>query len=556
MAMNDGERLRQLVGDHYHGLISTESYRDQRAELLDDIGDQVDERSATITKRQLSKAAEGSPEAGPGARDTATSTSGAAPKKGLTIALAMVGIAAAGYLVATQVFQFGGGPTPVTGQDVLVPESGLARGEGLLTEFMSRNDWSEDTISNFLLAWEALDEDQRRLANEGRHFRRFATTLHQRIREEIALGNLPGSGRLEYLTEFAATIGAPYKEYTDPAIEDSVQTEAEVHAEQQHQPTILDAGGDESDNADRPVEDAEELAEEDVLPVVATEHLVEEVEQAIDETPADLDTVRSNTAPPVTTVEDPCPANIAQTRRPYCQDQLSDGSKGPPLAMLPAGAFQMGNDRVDSESPMHRVEISHNIAMSRFEITADEYAEFCAATSLPCPAAPWSGSHPAVSVSWDDAILYTEWLSEATGFRYRLPSEAEWEYAARGGTETPYYFGDEITPSAALSLVNGRVEEPLPVSDRSINRNPFRLYHMSGNVREWTLDAWYPDYESAGSDGSARVNDAENSRVVRGGSYSDPGDRLRSAAREALDRSHRDNKTGFRVLREVVATTD
>ncbi len=157
-------------------------------------------------------------------------------------------------------------------------------------------------------------------------------------------------------------------------------------------------------------------------------------------------------------------------------------------------------------------------------------------------------------MTWDDAVSYTEWLSESTGFGYRLPSEAEWEFAARAGTQSPYFFGDEITPAAALSSENGPVEKPLPRSDRSINRNPFRLYHMSGNVREWTLDAWYPNYENARPDGSARSIETESSRVVRGGSYSERARKLRSAAREPLDRSHRDTMTGFRVVREVLPT--
>ena len=173
--------------------------------------------------------------------------------------------------------------------------------------------------------------------------------------------------------------------------------------------------------------------------------------------------------------------------------------------------------------------------------------------SLPCPDRIWeSDDYPVVLISWDDAILYTQWLSEETGFTYRLSSEAEWEFSARAGTQSPYFFGDEITPSSARSLVNGQADSPLPRSDRTVNRNQFRLYHMSGNVREWVQDAWYSDYDNAPANGIVRVDDSENRRVVRGGSYSDPGTKLRSAAREPLDRSHRDTVTGFRIIREIV----
>ena len=228
-----------------------------------------------------------------------------------------------------------------------------------------------------------------------------------------------------------------------------------------------------------------------------------------------------------------------------------DGSKGPPLVVLPTGAYEMGTDGIDSESPPHQVDIAYHLAFSRYEITAQEFQQYCAATSLICAEAPWGDDYPIVSVSWDDAVAYTEWLSETTGFEYRLPSEAEWEFAARAGTESPYFFGDEITPSAAHWSGNGTVDSPVSRSDQAVNRNPFRLYHMSGNVREWTQDAWLKNYDNAPRDGSAHQNEAEDRRVVRGGSYSDSSTRLRSAAREPLDRSRRDSKTGFRIVREV-----
>jgi formylglycine-generating enzyme required for sulfatase activity len=142
-------------------------------------------------------------------------------------------------------------------------------------------------------------------------------------------------------------------------------------------------------------------------------------------------------------------------------------------------------------------------------------------------------------------------LTNATGFQYRLPSEAEWEFAARAGTQSPYFLGDEITPSAAHSSDNRPADAPLSRSERRINSNPFRLYHMSGNVREWTQDAWYPDYDNAPADGSARLLDSEDQRTVRGGSYADPGTKLQSAAREPLERAHRDAMTGIRIVREI-----
>jgi formylglycine-generating enzyme required for sulfatase activity len=132
-----------------------------------------------------------------------------------------------------------------------------------------------------------------------------------------------------------------------------------------------------------------------------------------------------------------------------------------------------------------------------------------------------------------------------------LPSEAEWEYAARAGSRTRYPFGDDVTPVAARSSANGPVDSPLANGDRSVNRNAFRLFHMIGNLREWVADPWHSGYAGAPADGTARLGVESNARVVRGGSYSDGALYLRSAARGPLERGARDRFTGFRVVREL-----
>jgi formylglycine-generating enzyme required for sulfatase activity len=154
-----------------------------------------------------------------------------------------------------------------------------------------------------------------------------------------------------------------------------------------------------------------------------------------------------------------------------------------------------------------------------------------------------------VNVSWEDARAYTDWLSQVTGAVYRLPSEAEWEYAARGGTTSEYTSreGDKILPTDARF----DADSPLPVNDRSVNANGFRLRHMYGNVREWVADAWSPNYRGAAADGTPYGGGGNAARVVRGGSYADDAYKLRSAARERLPVTSRDRKTGFRLVREV-----
>ncbi len=244
-----------------------------------------------------------------------------------------------------------------------------------------------------------------------------------------------------------------------------------------------------------------------------------------------------------------CTASLAKTRKPYCQDTLANFGKGPALVVLPAGQFEMGGEAA-AEQPRHGVTLSRPFAIGLFEVSAAEFAKFCKATHTTCPAQPWSdASLPVVNVSWAAAHAYVQWLSETTGADYRLPSEAQWEYAARAGSTTPYPFGNELLPTHARYSFKASVSTPLPAGDRSVNRNEFKLYHMLGNVREWVADGWRANYDNASADGSAQNGD-DGRHVVRGGSYADRAAALRSAARVPLD-GNGDQYTGFRVVRMV-----
>lgn len=244
-----------------------------------------------------------------------------------------------------------------------------------------------------------------------------------------------------------------------------------------------------------------------------------------------------------------CKASLAKTRRPYCQDSLSGLGKGPALVVLPAGQFEMGGE-TPREQPRHAVTIERPFAIGMFEVSVGQFTQFCKATGTACPAQPWSDATlPVVNVSWSAANAYVQWLGKMSGAEYRLPSEAQWEYAARGGSTTPYPFGNEILPTHARYSFKGSVTSPLPATDRSVNRNDFKLYHMLGNVREWVADAWRDDYGGARADGDA-ASDGDGRRVARGGSYADRAAALRSAARVPLD-GKGDQYTGFRVLRMI-----
>ena len=164
------------------------------------------------------------------------------------------------------------------------------------------------------------------------------------------------------------------------------------------------------------------------------------------------------------------------------------------------------------------------------------------------------GNRPVINVSWEDARAYCAWLIEQTGRGYRLPTEAEWEYACRAGTATPFHFGPHITTDQANFdgdyTYNGSPKgeyraQTWPVG--SFPPNVFGLYDMHGNVWEWCQDTWRESYAGAPADGSAREGGEKESRVARGGSWLDKPRRCRAANRSLLYPDFRGYGTGFRV---------
>jgi formylglycine-generating enzyme required for sulfatase activity len=212
-----------------------------------------------------------------------------------------------------------------------------------------------------------------------------------------------------------------------------------------------------------------------------------------------------------------------------------------------------------SNERQHDVEIAQPFALGQYPVTFDEYDRFCAATGRekPLDYLDWGrGRRPVINVDWHDALAYCAWLSEQTGQTYRLPTEAEWEYACRAGTTTPFYFGAPISTDQAN--YNGRFtygsgcqgecrKQTTPVGQ--FPANAWGLYDMHGNVYEWTGSVYDEDYSGA----EQRYVDASESsaRVVRGGSwYNFPG-RLRSAFRTGGTPDGRDAGQGFRLSRSL-----
>ncbi len=234
------------------------------------------------------------------------------------------------------------------------------------------------------------------------------------------------------------------------------------------------------------------------------------------------------------------------------RDALKDGGEGPEMVVLPTGSFSMGSPpteagRDSDEEPVRTVTISKRIAMGRYEVTFAEYDRFANATAgvdRPSDSGWGRGTRPVINVSRHEAKAYAAWLSAQTGKRYRLPSEAEWEYAARAGTTTKYSWGDSITCKQArygrrpdthgFKFIHGECSKSLdgPVAVGSFAANPFGLYDMHGNVAELVEDCPHFSYEGAPTDGSAWTTGCEELWVfVRGGSWYTNQDRMRSANR-------------------------
>ncbi len=229
----------------------------------------------------------------------------------------------------------------------------------------------------------------------------------------------------------------------------------------------------------------------------------------------------------------------------------------PAMVSIAGGSFSMGcgapdNACLDAEKPVHTVNVK-NFKLSRHEITFDQYDAFASATRRTRPDDKgWGrGDRPVINVSWEDANAFVTWLARETGEPYRLPTEAEWEYAARAGTSTVYLWGNEIGFGLANCTGCGSNfdgDRTSPVGTFAANR--FGLHDMHGNVWEWVQDCWQEGYASAPSDGSARLTGNCSSRILRGGSWLNNPSYLRVAYRNWLSSNLRDVNTGFRVARD------
>jgi formylglycine-generating enzyme required for sulfatase activity len=296
----------------------------------------------------------------------------------------------------------------------------------------------------------------------------------------------------------------------------------------------------------------------------------------------------------------------AQRASALAPGHIKDCPSCPELVTIPAGVFTLGTsgdasevDRVSGEAPPLQATIGRAYAIGRTEVTVRQFRAFVAATHYAAPAGcriardghwqadaerswrdpgfgdPPSEDQPVVCVSWDDAQAYLEWLSRVTNHHYRLPSETEWEYAARGGTTTARYWGERDSseadvPSRACDYANvydisavAQYQFLWPnarCSDRhaglaavaSYQPNAFDLYDMIGNAREWLQDCYTASYEGRPPDARAWVwAGGCEARGVRGGSFASRPERSRAAARDSELQGTRQQDLGFRVARDL-----
>ena len=241
----------------------------------------------------------------------------------------------------------------------------------------------------------------------------------------------------------------------------------------------------------------------------------------------------------------------------------------PEMVAIPGGSFRMGCvsglDCQDDEKPVHEVRVA-SFELSKYEVTFEEYDRFIAATGRRSPEDEgWGrGRRPVIHISWEDAVAYAEWLSAQTGKRYRLPTEAEWEYAARAGSVTKYHFGNDASQlcrygnhadtSTDYDWRNTACSDGVGKRTATVGSyqpNAFGLHDMHGNLWEWVQDCWNGSYQGAPTDGSAWTSGDCERRVVRGGSWYFEPAYLRAALRNGFSAGFRSFDFGFRVARTL-----
>jgi len=295
-------------------------------------------------------------------------------------------------------------------------------------------------------------------------------------------------------------------------------------------------------------------------PVAATEPQVtgEQIADSTEDTEAADETTEAGAKEVTPKKAEEKIAAKPKRKRPHVvnpfSDPLKDGSPGPIMVTIPEGEFEMGAGRLSTaldERPRHKVSMKE-FAMGQYEVTFSEFEKYAKAMGRPSPER--SGVNPKTTpvygISWQDAQDYAAWLSRQTRKKYELPTESQWEYAARAGTTTEYWWGRDIGSNNAHCLGCGSPANMRTAAHIGLfEPNPWGLHDTSGNVAEWTQDCYNPNYEGAPDDGSPWHDGDCSKRVVRGGSFSNAGSGSTNTRREKYNAGSKLTHIGFRVVR-------
>jgi len=265
------------------------------------------------------------------------------------------------------------------------------------------------------------------------------------------------------------------------------------------------------------------------------------------------------------------------------QDPLSSGGLGPTMVVVSGDDFLMGSSgEYATEEPQHPVSIDYQFAIAKYELRNAEYTKYLAHKGLKVSFRSQEPDKPTTNISWQELQAYSTWLSEETGHTYRLPTETEWEFAARGGNGSKYYWGDDIWTCAKIMATDfdrlrqmgsnklkqcasalqadiqanckhclAWVEEDHAFPVSAFKPNPFGLHNTLGNVAEIVMDCWKPNYYGAPSDGSARLSGKCKKITVRGGHWNSGFDTVTSASRSPLSKKGKSKYVGARLVREL-----
>jgi formylglycine-generating enzyme required for sulfatase activity len=253
--------------------------------------------------------------------------------------------------------------------------------------------------------------------------------------------------------------------------------------------------------------------------------------------------------PPIDTTPSELPKPLGSYR-----DPLKNGEKGPLMVKLPGSTFKMGSKNTlpyFEERPQHEVTLEA-FSIGKYEVTFEEYDQFARETGNPLPYyRDWGrGKRPVINVNWHEATEYTQWLSEQTDHQYRLPSERKWEYAAKAGSDTLFWWGAELGENNANcghcgSQWDGKQTAPVG----SFKPNLFEIYDTIGNVMEWTFNCLRSSYQNAPATGNIWEGENCSERMVRSSSYKSYKDNLRITKRAHFSPNARIDTVGFLVVR-------